>query len=109
MNKKFKNGIMTLSLIAILTVFLFLIIIFDNKKYDETCSNPPNEFWIEEELEMVFLTTDIYVLDIDNLGDGLLVVKVEIYDEGAERIYRCLYKVKRRWIGDFIWEMDRYV
>lgn len=109
MNEKFKNGILYLSLIAILTVFLFLIIIFDIKKYDETCSNPPNEFWIEEDLEMVFLTTGVHILDIDNLGDGLLVVEVEVYYEEGYRTYRCLYKVERRWIGDFIWEMDRYV
>ena len=109
MSEKFKNRIMTLSLIAILMVFLFLIIIFDIKKYDETYSNPPDEFWIEEDLEMVFLTTELYVIDIDNLGDGRLVVKVKLYDEEGETIHRCLYKIERRWIGDFIWEMDRYI
>ena len=109
MSEKFKIRILYLLLIAILTVFLFLIIKFDIKKYDETCSNPPNEFWIEEDLEMVFLTTELYVIDIDNQGDGLLFVKVKLYEEEEEYTYRCLYKVKRRWIGDFIWEMDRYV
>jgi len=109
MSKNAKNRIIALSLIAFAIACIFLIVKLDIKKYDEACSNPPHEFWIEEDLEMVFLTTQVNVLEIDNNGDGLLIVKVRLYDEGAYRTYRCLYKVKRRWIGDFAWEFERYV
>ena len=109
MSKKCKNRIITLSLIAFAIICIFLIVKLDIKRYEESCSNPPGEFWIEEDLEIIFLTTQLNVLEIDNQGDGLLIVKVRIYDEGAYRIYRCLYKVERRWIGDFVWKMERYV
>ena len=109
MSKTCKDRIIVLSLIALAIVCIFLIVKLDITRYDETCSNTPGEFWIEEDLEMVFLTTEVYVLEVDNLGDGLLIVKVRLYDEGVYRTYRCLYKVKRRWIGDFVWGFERYV
>lgn len=109
MSKKQKNRIINLLLIALVIVGIFLIVKLDIKRYDETCSNPPGEFWIEEDLEIVFLTTQVNVFEIDNHGDGLLIVKVRLYDEGAYRTYRCLYKVERKWIGDFVWEFERYV
>lgn len=85
-----------------------LLIKLDIERYDTACSNPPHRFWIEEDLEVVFLTTQVNILEIDNGGDGFLVVKVRIYNEGAYRTYRCLYKVKRRWIADFVWKFERY-
>lgn len=90
------------------TVVCFIVQL-DKKRYDEACSNPPSKIWIEEDLEMVFLTTQVNVLEMDDQGDGLLIVKVRIYDEGAYRIYRCLYKVERRYIVDFVWKLERYV
>lgn len=108
MSKKCKNRIITLSLIAFAIICIFFIVKIDIKRYDETCANPPGKFWIEEDLEMVFLTTQVNVLEIDNNGDGLLIVKVRLYDEGAYRTYRCLYKVERRFIADFVWEFERH-
>ena len=102
-----------LIVILFLTILSVTVVCFivqlDKKRYDKICSNPPSEFWIEEDLEMVFLTTQVNVLETDDLGDGLLIVKVRIYDEGAYRIYRCLYKVERRYVADFFWKFERYV
>ena len=108
MSKTCKNRIIVLSLIAFAMVCVFLISKLDIKRYGETCSNPPSEFWIEEDLEMVFLTTQVNVLEMDDY-DGDLIVKIRLYDEGAYRTYRCLYKVKRIWIGVFEWKFERYV
>lgn len=109
MSKRCKDIIIVCLLAILIMVCIFFIVKIDIKRYDETCANPPGKFWIEEDLEMVFLTTQVNVLEIDNHGDGLLIVKVRLYDEGAYRTYRCLYKVERKWIGDFIWEFERYV
>lgn len=99
-----------LCLLVILTIVcIFFVVKIDIKRYDKTCCNPPSKIWIEEDLEIVFLTTQVNVVEIDNQGDGLLIVKVRLYDEEEYRTYRCLYKVKRRWIGYFVWEFERYV
>lgn len=110
MSKELKHTITVFSVFILIMACVFFIVKVDIKRYAETCANPPSEFWIEEDLEMVFLTTQLYVMDIDNQGDGLLIVKVKLYDEGTYHTYRCLYKVKRkRPCGNFVWEFERYV
>jgi hypothetical protein len=109
MSKKYKDIIIDCLLTILIIVGIFFIVKIDIKRYDETCCNTPGEFWIEEDLEMVFLTTQVNVIEIDDLGDGLLIVKVLVYDEESYCTYRCLYKVKRKWIGVFVWEFERYV
>ena len=104
-----KNVIFIFSVIALVVICLFLIVRLDRKRYDEVCSNPPSKIWIEEDLEMVFLTTQVHVLEIDDQSDGVLIVKVRIYDEGAYRIYHCLYEVKRYRLSYYTWEFVRYV
>lgn len=112
MRWRLKNVIFILLLIVLVAIFIFLIVMLvklDIKRYDEACSNPPSEVWIEEDLEMVFLTTQVNVLEIENQSDGVLIVKVRIYDEGAYRTYRCLYEVKRYELAYYTWELVRYV
>lgn len=109
MSEKCKIKIIALLLILFTIVCFFLKGKIENKRYDEACSNPPSKIWIEEDLEIVFLTTQVNVLEMDDQGNGLLIVKVRIYDEGAYRIYRCLYKVERRYVADFFWKFERYV
>lgn len=109
MRYRTKNVIFIFLGIVLVIICLFLIVRLDRKRYDEACSNPPSEVWIEEDLEMVFLTTQVHVLEIDDQSDGVLIVKVRIYDEGAYRIYRCLYEVKRYRLSYYTWELVRYV
>ena len=104
-----KNVIFIFSVIALAIICIFLIVMLDTKRYDEACSNPPSKVWIEEDLEIVFLTTQVNVLEIDNRSDGVLIVKVRIYDDGAYRIYRCLYEVKRYRLSYYAWKLVRYV
>ena len=117
MKKSNKLGIIAsiLLLMVYIMIFISLIDIYDRRKYDEACSNPPGEMWIEEDLEAVFLTTQLTVLEIDDSGDGSLVVTVCIYDEyydeyeeKAYHVYRCLYEVKKH-VGYYSWEFIRYV
>lgn len=109
MSKRCKDIIIVCLLAILIMVCIFFIVKIDIKRYDETCANPPGKFWIEEDLEMVFLTTQVNVLEIDNQSDGVLIVKVRIYYEGAYRIYRCLYEVKRYRLSYYAWEFVRYV
>lgn len=109
MRLRCKNVIFIFLVIVLVVICLFLIVRLDRKRYDEACSNPPSKVWIEEDLEIVFLTTQVNVLEIENHSDGVLIVKVRIYNEGAYRIYRCLYEVKRYRLSYYTWEFVRYV
>ena len=104
-----KNNWFGIFILVVLAIASIIIIAYvDKETYGETCSSPPSEFWIQEDLEFIFLTTELSVLEMDDY-DGDLIVKICIYEEGAYRIYRCLYQVKRIWIGAFEWKFERYV
>lgn len=109
MKQRLKDIILILSLIIFIAISLVLIIILDSERYDKACSSTPSKIWIEEDLEMVFLTTQVHVLEIENEGDGVLIVKVRIYDEDEYRTYRCLYEIKRYRLSYYAWEFVRYV
>lgn len=112
MKRKTKNIIFIiyiLSMIVLSAISILLIVKLDNKRRDEAYSNPPGEGWLEEDLEEIFLTTQVNVLEIETHSDGHLIVKVCIYDEDAYRIYRCLYEVKRYQLAYYTWEFVRYV
>lgn len=109
MKQRLKNIILILSLLIFIAICLSLIIILDRERYDKACLSIPSKIWIEEDLEMVFLTTQVHVLEIENEGDGVLIVKVRICDEDEYRTYRCLYKVKRYELAYYTWEFVRYV
>lgn len=111
-NKKIKTKvfliIILLEIIALIGA-IFWLVRFDNKEYKKICSTPPHSFWLEEDLEIIFLTTQVNVLDIDNHGDGNMILKISVYHEGGYRIYHCLYVVERIWIATFKWKFERYV
>ena len=111
MSKKQKLGyvIFILSLIAFIGISIFLMVMLDIKRRDEAYLNPPDKVWLEEDLEEIFLTTQVNVIEIVDNGRGSLIVKVRIYDDGAYHIYRCLYEVKRYQLSYYTWELIRYV
>lgn len=111
MSKRQKLGyvIFILSLIALIGISIFWIVMLDIKRRDEAYLNPPDKVWLEEDLEEIFLTTQVNVLEIVENRAGSIIVKARIYDEGAYRIYHCLYEVKRYQLSYYTWELIRYV
>lgn len=100
--------------ICIAAVALVVLVTFWVKKsisnYNDCIDNVPSAFWFEEDLEEVFLTTSVYVLDIDYEEAGLAVVEIYVEEpNGWGRYYRCLYKVKTYDLLNWHWELVRYV
>lgn len=100
--------------ICISAVLLAIIVTFWVKKsisnYNYCIDNIPSANWFEEDLEGPFLTTGVYVLDIDNEGDGLVVVQIYIEEpNGWGRYYRCLYRLKSFDSLNWHWELVRYI
>lgn len=78
--------------------------------YNYCIDNIPSASWFEEDLEEPFLTTSVYVLDIDDEGDGFIIVQIYIEEpNGWGRYYRCLYKLKSFDSLNWHWELVRYV
>ena len=77
--------------------------------YNECIDNIPSETWFEEELEKTFLTTDLYVLDIDDFEYGSVVVTIKLWVNSQEQYYRCLYKLKSSDSLNWHWELVRYI
>lgn len=99
--------------ICIGVVVLVILVTFWVKKsisnYNECIDNIPSETWFEEELEKTFLTTDLYVLDIDDMGEGQIVVLIKIGIDDQEQYYRCLYKLKSFDSLNWHWELVRCI
>ena len=76
---------------------------------NECIDNIPSKNWFEEDLEETFLTTDVYVLDIDDCEYGEVVVTIKIWVNSQVQYYRCLYKLKSFDSLNWHWELVRYV
>ena len=99
--------------ICIGVVVLVVLVTFWVKKsitnYNECAKLVPLENWFEEDLEETFLTTDVYVLDIDDHTYGVVVVTIKIWVNSQVQYYRCLYKLKSFDSLNWHWEVVRYV
>lgn len=111
--KETPDWIIILTTICITVVALVILLIFWVKKsienYNECIDNIPSETWFEEELEKTFLTTDLYVLDIDDAGDGMIIILIKIWIHDQEQYYRCLYKLKSFDSLNWHWELVKYI
>ena len=76
---------------------------------NECIDNIPSETWFEEELEKTFLTTNLYVLDIDDTGEGQIIVLIKIWIDNQEQYYRCLFTLKSFDSLNWHWELVRYI
>ena len=76
---------------------------------NECIDNIPSKIWFEEDLEETFLTTNVCVLDIDDPGDGMIIVLIKIGIDNQEQYYRCLYTLKSFDSLNWHWELVRYV
>lgn len=75
--------------------------VVDNR--NKTIDNLPSKYWIEEDLEEYFLSTDVYVLDEPEQDCAEFIVLC--YAEG--NYYRALYRVKQSYLYCFYWEFIR--
>lgn len=76
---------------------------------NECIDNIPSKIWFEEDLEETFLTTNVCVLDIDDTGEGQIIVLIKIWIDNQEQYYRCLYKLKSFDSFNWHWELVRYL
>lgn len=101
-----------LTICITVVVLAILVIVWVRKSisnYNECIDNIPSENWFEEDLEATFLTTDLYVLDIDDTGDGMIIVLIKIGIHDQEQYYRCLYTLKSFDSFNWHWELVRYI
>lgn len=80
-------------------------------KYNECVELVPSADWFEEDLEETFLTPCVHVLNIDENGNGRVVV--EIYVENPNgcggAYYRCLYAIDIMNIFNIHWFLVKYI
>ena len=96
-------GIVTL--VALVTLWVKK----SKSNYNDCIDNIPSAFWFEEELEKKFLTTNLDVVDIDDTGEGEIVVTIKVGIEDTEQYYRCLYILKSYDSFNWHWELVKYV
>ena len=113
-----KEAKETLEWGIILTIFIGVVVLAilvtvwvkkSIENYNECIDNIPSEIWFEKDLEETFLTTNVCVLDIDDPGDGMIIVLIKIGIDDQEQYYRCLYKLKSFDSLNWHWELVRYI
>lgn len=111
MSKEKKEFIISIvALIGVLVIFLTTLVIFDKKAYKRACEKIPHEFIIEEEiLESYFLNTNISIEELEELDKGEVYVLVRIWDNGIVSMRRCLLKVKKDYLFNYSWKLERVV
>lgn len=90
-----------LVLVAVVVCAIGIAKVVDNR--NKTIDNLPSKNWIEEDLEVYFLSTDVYVLDEPEQDCAEFTVLC--YAEG--NYYRALYRVKQGYLYQFYWEFVR--
>ena len=103
MKKHVIKQIIAVVFVSILIAFMISIIVKICKKtYNEKLNNPPSRFFVEEDLEIVFLSTQVEVVDIDEDVD---IVVYTVKANGYK--YKVMYKLySTNYIGHYTW---RYV
>ena len=98
---------------TIILLYLVIIVIFvscivyghvNKTNYNKTINNPPNQDWLEEDLEKVFLSTDVYVYpNIEHIDkDMFLTVR-------ANGLYYKVHYYLKQSFASWYWEYDRYI
>ena len=105
-----KKGVVIKTIIGIvfaivLIVFMISIIVKICKKtYNDKLNNPPSRFFVEEDLEIVFLTTQVEVVEIDEEGE---IVVYTVKANGYK--YKVLYQLfSTNYIGHYTWRYVRH-
>lgn len=105
-----KKGVVIKTIIGIVfAIVLIAIMIFSigkicKKNYNDKLNNPPSKVFVEEYLEIVFLSTQVEVVDIDHDVDIIVyTVKANGYK------YKVLYQLcSTNYIGHYTWRYVRH-
>ena len=107
-NKNTKKKIISIiSLVASITAFVVMIVSLSSlkeKNYKYCLENPPSISWIEEDLEPIFMTTGVCVLDEDNEGKDIY------YKVNANNFYYTVrYSIAKDSVISFKWKYKNYI
>lgn len=90
-----KKFLCILGIIATCGIAIFLLVITEikcsEKKYNDTLLNIPTKYYIEEDLEIVFISTDVVVLNYEQ-DEDMITYLIEVEDKQ----YLVLYQIKRK-------------
>lgn len=87
--KETPNWGIILAICIGVVVLVILVTVWIKKSitnYNECAKLVSLENWFEEDLEETFLTTDVYVLDIDDFEYGVVVVTIKIWVNSQRNI-----------------------
>ena len=101
---KIQLAILCPSLFLVLVGLLTGIYFLDRNEFDKTVSNPPDTNWVEEDLEPVFMTTGVCVLD-ENHEENHVYYKVSANDF----YYKVHYAVSHTWLGCYRWKYINHI
>ena len=103
-----KNGLYIYITLISLVLILVGIVIFSvsesKKRYEYAFENPITRDEAEEELEMVFLSTDVYILNDEREKEYLIFIV-----EANGFCYRVLYELRKTDFLNYHWKYVRYI
>ena len=100
---KIKILLCVFAIICIIVLSFLGIYFMYRHLYNKTANNPPNINEIEEELEDIFLTRDVCVLNIEETGNDYIICKVK----ANGFYYLVLYKIATK-SNYYCWEYVRH-
>ena len=105
MKKYVIKQIIAVVFVIILIAFMISIIVkICKNNYNDKLNNPPSRFFVEENLESVFLTTQVEVVDIE---EDLEIVVYTVKANGYK--YKVMYKLcSTNYIGHYTWRYVRH-
>jgi hypothetical protein len=88
----------------ILIAMIFTLVKIWKKNYNGKLNNPPSKVFVEEDLEIVFLSTQVEVVEIDEEGE---IVVYTVKANGYK--YKVLYQLcSTNYIGHYTWRYVRH-
>lgn len=102
---KTKTFLIAMSIIlTLLVVEIVGCVHVVNKEYNEVLNNPPDTNWIEEDLEPIFMTTGVCVIDTDDEGKNIY------YTVTANGFYyKVQYSIAKSPLFNFRWAYQRHI
>jgi hypothetical protein len=104
MKTAIKTILILITPVVLLGVFLYGMCVMHEKKYERTALNPPSINFVEEDLETVFMTTNVVVYDTDHEYNEFFC-KVEA--NGFN--YKVRYSVCCQYIMSFTWKYQNHI
>ena len=79
-------------------------ILSDRYSYNYRLNNPPDVNWVEEDLEPIFMTTGVCILDTDNEGNHIY------YKASANGFYyKVHYAIAKDYHFNYCWKYQNHI